>query len=64
MKTKTEKDFDCVRMKWEIQSRIRAKYTGIPEEQARQMQWKRVLEDPVLGPFVSKVLSGEKVPSS
>lgn len=57
---KKEKDFDCVAMKWEIQRKIREKYAGIPEKEARRMQWREVMEDPILGPFLSKVLAKTK----
>ncbi len=51
------KDFDCVEMKWEIQRKLEEKYKGVPEEDARRLQWKQALADPILGPFLSKVLS-------
>lgn len=55
-----KKDFDCVDMKWEIQRKLEEKYKGMPEEDARRLQWKQALADPIMGPFLSKVLSRQK----
>jgi hypothetical protein len=54
---KQKKDFDCVEMKWEAQRKLREQYAGIPEREARRMQWERTMADPILGPFLAKVLS-------
>ena len=57
-----EKDFDCEEMKREAQRKLEEKYAGIPEEQARRLQWEEVLADPVvLGPFLSRLLPPEKL---
>ena len=59
-----QKDFDCVQMKWEIQRKLREQYAGLPEEQARRLQWETVLADPFLGPFVARIVAKEKAPAS
>jgi len=58
-----KKDFDCVAMKWEIQQKIRDKYTGVPEEESRRLQWQEIMKDPILGPFLTKVLAKTKTPT-
>ena len=59
---KKDKDFDCVEMKWEIQRKLQERYAGVPEEEARRKQWEEALADPILGPFLSKILPGQKSP--
>jgi hypothetical protein len=49
---KPDKPFDCVQMKWEIQSRYRREAGELGEEEAAKRRWQRVLDDPVLGAFV------------
>ncbi len=41
----------CVEMKWEIQRRLKDKYEGVPEEEARRIQMEKILADPVFGPL-------------
>ena len=53
------KDFDCVEMKWQAQRVLQEKYAGVPEKEARRKQQAEVLADPILGPFVSKLLAKE-----
>lgn len=50
-----KKKFDSVEMKWRIQQEIREEYAGVPSEEARRIEWERILADPILGPFVKKV---------
>lgn len=52
---KRDREFDCVRMKWEIQQRHRREAEELGEEEAEKRRWQRVLEDPVLGAFVRAV---------
>ncbi len=52
---KKNKKFDCVQMKWDIQQKIAKEFSGIPEEQAREIQMDRVMQNSVLGPFCKKV---------
>lgn len=47
-----KKTFDCVQMKWEIQERHRREVETLGKEEAERRRWQRVLDDPVLGPFV------------
>ncbi len=58
------KEFDCVEMKWEIQRKIRNKYAGLPDREARKRQWEGILADPVLGPLVARIVAKEKAPTS
>ena len=57
---KKKKTFDCVQMKWDIQKKIAAEFKGIPEKEARAIQDQRVANDPILGPFLKKVLEKRK----
>jgi hypothetical protein len=56
----TAKSFDCVEMKRDIQERIRRKYAGIPEPEARRLQRQAALDDPVLGPFLRSLRKSAK----
>lgn len=49
---KQDKLFDCVQMKLEIQQRHRREASELGEEEATKRRWQRVLDDPVLGPFI------------
>ena len=44
-----EKRFDCVRMKHEIQQRIREENEGLSQEERRRRTEEAILADPVLG---------------
>jgi len=46
-----EKSFDCVRMKHEIQQRIREEIAGLSREERRRRTEEAILADPVLGPI-------------
>ena len=61
---KRDKDFDCVEMKWQIQRKIEEKYRGVPEDEARDLQWEAALKDPILGPFLSRLRAREKTSAS
>ena len=52
-----DKQFDCVKMKWDIQKKLSAEYSGMPDEQARQKQMEKVRKNPLLGPFLKQVKS-------
>lgn len=52
---KQDNEFDCVRMKWEIQRRHRREIEELGAEEAGKRRWQRVLDDPVLGAFVRAV---------
>jgi hypothetical protein len=47
-----KKDFDCVEMKRKIQEELQQEVDLLGKEEARNRQWQRVLNDPILGPFV------------
>jgi hypothetical protein len=47
-----KKDFDCVEMKRQIQEELLREAQVLGEEEANRRQWQRVLDDPILGPFV------------
>lgn len=50
-----QKSFDCVKMKWDIQSQINKELAGIPKEQAQKIHLKRIAQNPIIGPFLQKV---------
>ncbi len=51
------KEFDCVKMKWDIQQQIRKEFKGVPEAQAREAQMRQVAQDPILGPLYKRLAS-------
>lgn len=54
---KKDKKFDCVKMKWDIQQQIRKEFAAVPEAEAREIQMRRVAEDPILGPLYKRLAS-------
>jgi hypothetical protein len=58
---KKKKDFDCVEMKWNIQRDLlrEEQELGLEEaeeaEEAKKRRRERVLNDPVLAPFLTKL---------
>ena len=52
-----QKEFDCVEMKRQAQEKVRQKYAGIPDEEAHRRQREAVLDDPILGPFLTRLRS-------
>jgi hypothetical protein len=52
---KRKKKFDCVKMKWAIQKRIRRQLSGMSPEEARRARQNRIEQDPLLGPFLKQV---------
>ncbi len=50
-----KKDFDCVEMKNRIQEELLREVQLLSEEEAQKRQWQRVLDDPILGPFVRDI---------
>lgn len=54
---KRKKEFDCVKMKWDIQQQIRKEFAGVPEAEARDIQMRQVAQDPVLGPLYRRLAS-------
>jgi hypothetical protein len=52
-----QKEFDCVEMKRQAQEKVRQKYAGIPDEEARRRQREAALADPIIGPFLTRLRS-------
>jgi hypothetical protein len=52
---KKTKDFDCVRMKHEIQAQLDRQFEGMSDEEIRQEQRRLIEEDPILGPVYRNV---------
>lgn len=52
---KKNKNFDCVRMKWEIQQKILAETEGKSPEEVRSLRREQIEQDPLLGPFLKKL---------
>jgi hypothetical protein len=50
-----KKEFDCVRMKWEIQRRQREEMPGTSEAEKRRLRLERVEADLILGPFLKRL---------
>ena len=54
------KEFDCVKMKWDIQQQIRKELAGVPEAEAREKQMRLVAQDPILGPLYKRLSSAKE----
>ncbi len=50
-----KKDFDCVEMKWKIQQDLLREEQELGREEAKKRRKQRVLDDPILGPFLAKL---------
>lgn len=48
--------FDCVQMKWDIQRKQREQLAGMSEAEKRRTLADRIQADPILGPFLQRVL--------
>ena len=56
---KPEKQFDCVRMKADIQERLLREVAELGEEEAQRRRAERLSRDPILGSFLrTKVANG------
>ena len=42
---------------WDIQRQILDEFAGVPAEEARRIQREQIESDPILGPFVKKVIA-------
>ncbi len=51
---KSEKTFNCVEMKAEIQERLLREIAELGEEEARKRRAERLSRDPILGGFLRK----------
>lgn len=49
------KQFDCVKMKWDIQKKLLSEYAELPDVQAHQKQMEKVKKNPLLGPFLNQL---------
>jgi hypothetical protein len=58
---KTEKAFDCVEMKAEIQQRLLREVAELGEEEARRRRAERLSRDPILGCFLRTKMSNGTV---
>lgn len=56
---KSKKQFDCVQMKWDIQRKIAQEFKGMSEDKAHKIQAERIAKNPILGPFLQKVLQNQ-----
>ena len=56
---KPEKDFDCVKMKWDIQQKLLEEVRLLGPEEAHRMQDERVRNDAILGPFLKRMEAEE-----
>ena len=53
------KQFDCVKMKWDIQKKLLAEYSELTDVQAHQKQLEKVEKNPLLGPFLKQLRSAK-----
>jgi hypothetical protein len=53
---KNPKGFNCVQMKWDIQQRLLKEFQGMDREEARRTQQERIAGDPLLRPFLERVV--------
>ena len=51
----TDKKFDCVQMKWEIQRRLEAEFPEASEAERRCAQMERIESNPILGLWLQAV---------
>lgn len=54
------KEFDCVKMKWDIQQQIRKEFQGVPEAEAHERQMRHVAQDPILGPLYKRLAAAKE----
>ena len=53
------KDFDCVKMKWDIQQKLLEEERQLGKEEAHRRQDERVRNHPVLGRFLKRMEAEE-----
>ena len=56
-----KKDFDCVEMKWKIQQDLLREEQELGREEAKKRRRQRVLDDPILGPFLAKLTNKRRI---
>jgi hypothetical protein len=59
---KNHKEFDCVQMKWNIQQRLLSELRGVDSQEVRQAAREKIAADPILGPFLRKVVASCATP--
>jgi hypothetical protein len=52
---KKQKEFDCVKMKWDIQKKIAREAVGISDKEFNTIQMNKIIENPILWEFIKKV---------
>jgi hypothetical protein len=52
---KEGKKFDCVKMKWDIQRRLREEEKGLSLDERRVLMQRKILADTTLGPWFQRV---------
>jgi hypothetical protein len=57
---KPVKDFDCVRMKRDIQQKLLEEERLLGQEEARHRRNERVRNNPILGPFLQRLEEHER----
>lgn len=60
---KTNKKFDCVQMKWDIQQKLLEAEKDMTAEERIMSTEKRIRSNPVLGPWFQKVRRKSPVPA-
>lgn len=55
-----EKDFDCVQMKWDIQQKLLEEENRLGIDEARRVRQDRLRADPILGPFLQRLLEHQR----
>ena len=53
-------DFDCVRMKWDIQQKLLEEERQLGKKEAHRRQDERVRNNPILGPFLQRLEEHER----
>ncbi|MCI5147823.1 MAG: hypothetical protein D3916_00130 [Candidatus Electrothrix sp. MAN1_4] len=52
-----DKQFDCVKMKREIQQQIEKERVGLSDKEAHKAQMEKILENDIVGTFLKKIYS-------
>jgi len=56
-------EYDCVRLKWDIQQQLIREHEGMNPQQVRQSEQEQIAADPMLGPFLQKLVAPQPVAS-
>ncbi|MFA5342503.1 MAG: hypothetical protein WC381_00845 [Kiritimatiellia bacterium] len=52
---RTEKTFDCVQMKWDIQRKLREEEKGLSLDERHALMQRKILSDTILGPWLQRI---------